>query len=42
MGKKVVDLMSYKIEKSLKENGFVLKKDRDKRVKLLIKIKTKG
>lgn len=42
MKKKVVDLMAYKIEKSLKENGFTLKKDRDKKVKMLIKLKNKG
>jgi hypothetical protein len=39
MTKKIVDLMSYKIEKELKENGFTLKKDGDKKVKLLIKLK---
>jgi hypothetical protein len=39
MTKKIVDLMSYKIEKELKESGFTLKKDGDKKVKLLIKLK---
>lgn len=38
MTKKIVDLMTYKIEKTLKESGFTLKKDGDKKVKLLIKI----
>lgn len=38
MTKKIVDLMTYRIEKTLKENGFTLKKDGDKRVKLLIKL----
>jgi len=42
MTKKIVDLMSYKIEKELKESGFVLKKDGDKKVKLLIKLKNDG
>lgn len=40
MTKKIVDLMTYRIEKTLKENGFTLKKDGDKRVKLLIKLNT--
>ncbi len=39
MGKKIVDLMTYKIEKSLKDNGFVVKKDDSSIVKLLIKLK---
>lgn len=38
MVKKIVDLMSYKIEKSLKENGFTVKTDNNKKVKLLIKL----
>jgi len=40
MTKKIVDLMTYRIEKTLKENGFTLKKDGDKRVKILIKLNT--
>ncbi|HOP29610.1 MAG TPA: hypothetical protein P5120_05820 [Spirochaetota bacterium] len=40
MTKKIVDLMTYRIEKTLKDNGFTLKKDGDKRVKLLIKLNT--
>ena len=39
MSKKIVDLLSYKIEKELRENGFTLKQDGDKRIKLLIKLK---
>jgi len=42
MTKKIVDLMSYKIEKELKENGFVVKRDGEKKVKLLIKLKIDG
>ncbi len=42
MTKKIVDLMSYKIEKELKENGFTLKRDGDKKVKLLIKLNNDG
>jgi hypothetical protein len=42
MTKKIVDLMSYKIEKELKENGFTLKRDGDRKVKLLIKLKNDG
>lgn len=38
MTKKIVDLMSYKIEKTLKESGFTLKRDGEKKVKLLIKL----
>ena len=38
MSKKVVDLMAYRIEKSLKDNGFDVKRDEDKKVKILIKI----
>lgn len=38
MNKKVIDLMTYKIEKSLKNNGYVVKKDENKKVKILIKI----
>ncbi len=40
MTKKIVDLMTYRIEKTLKENGFTLKKDGDKKVKILIKLNT--
>jgi len=39
MNKKIVDILSYKIEKALKTNGFAVKKDKDKNVKILIKIK---
>jgi len=42
MSKKIVDLMSYKIEKELKENGFTLKQDGEKRIKVLIKLKNDG
>ncbi len=38
MTKKIVDLMTYRIEKTLKENGFTLKKDGDRKVKLLMKL----
>lgn len=36
--KKVVDLMSYRIEKTLRENGFELKTDTNDNLKLLIKL----
>jgi len=39
MVEKVVDLISYKIEKSLRESGFIVKKDEGKKIKVLIKIK---
>jgi hypothetical protein len=38
MNKKVVDLISYRIEKSLKDNGYTVKKDKDKKIKILIKL----
>jgi len=41
MGKKIVDLNSYRIEKSLKENGFTVKKDNQKKVKILIKLNSR-
>ncbi len=41
MTKKITDLMTYKIEKTLKENGFTLKRDGDRKVKLLIKLSEK-
>jgi hypothetical protein len=39
MSKKVIDLMTYRIEKTLKENGFEVKKDDNKNIKILIKLK---
>ena len=39
MGKKIVDFMAFKIEKSLRESGFVLKKDEKKNIMILIKLK---
>ena len=38
MTEKVIDLNTYRIEKSLKMNGFIVKKDKGKNVKLLIKL----
>jgi hypothetical protein len=38
MPKKVIDLMTYRIEKTLKENGFEVKKDDNKNIKILIKL----
>lgn len=40
MAEKIVDLMAYRIEKALKESGFTLKQDDDKKLKLLIKLKS--
>ena len=37
MTKKIIDLMAYRIEKTLKENGFTLKRDGGEKVKLIIK-----
>ncbi len=41
MIEKVVDLLTYKIEKSLKENGFTVKRDKGNKIKLLIKLRNK-
>lgn len=38
MSKKVIDLMTYRIEKTLRDNGFEVKKDDNKNVKILIKL----
>lgn len=38
MSKKVIDLMNYRIEKTLKESGFEVKKDDNKNIKILIKL----
>ena len=40
MSKKVIDLLNYRIEKTLKENGFEVKKDDRKNIKILIKLRT--
>ena len=37
---KIIDILAYKIEKSLKEEGFTGKVDNERKVKLLIKIKS--
>jgi hypothetical protein len=42
MSDKIIDFVSYKIEKELKESGFTLKHDCNKRIKLLIKLKRDG
>lgn len=41
MDKKVVDFISYKIEKSLRRSGFSVKKDDEKNIKLLLKLNDK-
>lgn len=38
MTKKVIDLTTYRIEKTLRENGFTVKQDENKRIKILIKL----
>jgi hypothetical protein len=38
MNKKVVDIAAYRIEKTLQKSGFAVKKDKNKKIKLLIKI----
>jgi len=39
MEAKIIDFLAYKIEKSLRKNGFTVKKDKEKNIKLLLKIK---
>lgn len=41
MDKKVIDLNTYKIEKTLKEGGYTIKKDKHKKIKVLLKINKK-
>ncbi len=38
MKKKVIDLMAYRIEKTLRESGFIVKSDDEKRIKILLKL----
>lgn len=38
MSEKIVDLAAFKIEKTLRENGFILKKDEKKNIMILIKV----
>ena len=37
--KKVIDFLAYKIEKSLRKDGYTIKKDKKKNIKLLLKLK---
>ncbi len=39
MEENVVDINAYKIEKSLRENGFIVKRDDKRNITLLIKLK---
>jgi hypothetical protein len=39
MNRKIVDLVSYRIEKGLRKNGFTVKKDNEKKIKIIIKIR---
>jgi len=41
MGKKIVDFLSYKFEKALKSNGFTIKKDDNKQIKVVMKLNDK-
>jgi|GEM_PF-2971599 len=36
--KKVFDMASYRIEKALERSGFTVKRDKNRKLKLLIKI----
>lgn len=39
MDNKIVDFIAYKIEKSLKNDGFTIKRDKEKNINVLLKIK---
>ena len=38
MEKKIIDFNAYKIEKALKEDGYTIKIDKKKKIKVLMKI----
>ncbi len=38
MGKNIVDLESYRIEKTLRDSGFEVKRDKSSKVKIVIKL----
>ncbi len=38
MDKKVIDLSVYKIERALKKDGYTIKKDKEKKIKVLLRI----
>jgi len=38
MEEKIVDLVAFRIEKTLRESGFILKKDEKKNLLILIKV----
>ncbi len=39
MDNKIIDFIAYKIEKSLKKDGFTIKRDKEKNINVLLKIK---
>jgi hypothetical protein len=41
MNSKIVDFIAYKIEKSLKKEGYVVKRDHKKNINVLLKINKK-
>jgi hypothetical protein len=38
MNNKIIDFLAYKLEKSLKKDGFVLRRDNEKNINVLLKI----
>ena len=40
MSSKVVDFFVYQLEKKIKDNGFLIKKDNNKNIKVLCKLCT--
>jgi hypothetical protein len=39
MKQKIIDLCAYRIEKALKREGFIIKRDDKRNIKVLLKIK---
>ncbi|MBN2040031.1 MAG: hypothetical protein JW864_08325 [Spirochaetes bacterium] len=39
MDNKIIDFLTYKIEKSLRKDGFTIKRDKEKNINVLLKIK---
>ena len=38
MTSKIIDLVAYRIEKSMKKDGFTIKRDMEKNINVLLKI----
>ena len=38
MDNKIIDFLAYKLEKSLRKDGFTIKRDKEKNINVLLKI----